>query len=595
MSGERQPLQQSFSEHGEGEASIQEGRPDEGIAAMDSPELSESTIVLLDGSAEILSESSAPSTVSERLSTISFVEAPSRAYNEDELVGKTLAGRYQLKSVLGKGGMGAVFEASDLETAESVAVKLMLVERYLSKDVRRRFAREAETARLVQSEYAVSLLDSGSDEQLRTPFMVMELLQGADLSRTIRRLGPMDPRTVAKIGVQSCRGLQHIHEQGLIHRDIKPGNIFLSEQDAAVVVKVCDFGIAKQSFEDEKDDPTALTLTGAMLGTPSYSAPEQALNPRSVDARADVWSLCLTLYKALSGTRLWPRMETIAQLYLWICTQEIRPLQRVAPWVDPALATLIQRGLKRKPEDRWESMADLEKALLRWLGGDARLVGSDIKSLPQEQREEAATLLLQKPEEALTSSSLLGTAASLKEPVAEGVKPSSSRPRWSMGLAGLVLVGLGGSYALSLNRPAVEEGQGTKPRADKARVSPSKPSPTVATAPPSRQALLTAELRIEPASARVKVDGKERQLENGKLMLRGRPGEQRSVRVFAGGRSVTKDVIFLRDGSIRPAKVALPKRARQRTQAAAPKSLTPKKAAPKPKAGGWKLRADWKD
>src|SRR5262245_25324174 len=214
-----------------------------------------------------------------------------------------VAGKYQLVRLIGRGGMGSVWEARHATLGTSSAIKFIEAEYADSQEARRRFDREAKAAATIQSKHAIQIFDHGVTEDGR-PYIVMELLQGEPLDKTIDR-HPISLQETAKIIQQVCRGLQRAHERGIVHRDLKPENIFLvkTPEDDEAVAKVLDFGIAKTQGATNASGGglTGSTKTGAVLGTPFYMAPEQARGLRNVDHRADLWSLGVIAFKCLTG------------------------------------------------------------------------------------------------------------------------------------------------------------------------------------------------------------------------------------------------------------------------------------------------------
>jgi len=211
--------------------------------------------------------------------------------------GQIVADKYRVDAVLGEGGMGVVVAATNLMTEKRVALKRLLP-RFAADDAAvQRFLREARAAGRIDHPNVVDIYDVGQDRGV--PFLVMELLRGVPLATAMAE-APLDPASVVRLLMPACRGLHAVHEMGLVHRDLKPDNIFLCQRpDGTVVdVKVLDFGISKAI--DEQVLPS-ITKTGSLMGTPHYMAPEQIRGLRDIDRRADVYSLGVILYQALTG------------------------------------------------------------------------------------------------------------------------------------------------------------------------------------------------------------------------------------------------------------------------------------------------------
>jgi serine/threonine-protein kinase len=192
------------------------------------------------------------------------------------VLGQIIDNRYQLTRELGKGGMGVVYEATNLRNGTSVAVKI-LATNILSEmpSVMARFEREVRASSSIDCDHIVRVLDAGTDAASGAPYMVMELILGQDLHHWFRQLRLMRPETIIRVAGQIGTGLAKAHEAGVIHRDIKPGNVFIAESGDEMTAKVLDFGIAKLKMEQVQGD-AGLTKTGNMLGSPHYMSPEQA-------------------------------------------------------------------------------------------------------------------------------------------------------------------------------------------------------------------------------------------------------------------------------------------------------------------------------
>jgi eukaryotic-like serine/threonine-protein kinase len=270
-----------------------------------------------------------------------------------------LGGRYQLGPKLGSGGMGAVYEATDPD-GRVVAVKTLLVGPGASaaaKETRARFVREIETTARLAHKNILSLVDAGVDDTTGEPYLVMPRMRGEDLGQLLARVHVLEPTVAVPLVVQACRGVGAGHAAGIIHRDLKPSNLFLEEEDGLVVVKVSDFGLAK--VQDAGID--SLTSSGALIGTPNYMSPEQAESPKRVDERADVYSLGMVLYHALSGGVAFKRPGSFMAFLVGQMT--VPPVQDVAPWVPPSLARAVHAALLRSPDARWPNVGELELGL----------------------------------------------------------------------------------------------------------------------------------------------------------------------------------------------------------------------------------------
>ena len=290
---------------------------------------------------------------------------PERDGTAVRLLGHTLGGRYPLLGVLGQGGMGVVYETRGAG-GERLALKVILGEAGPPKlDMVKRFVREARALMSIASPYVVKVVDADTDATQHVPFLVMELLEGQDLANLIRTSGPLEVAPIARVFVEACRGLGDAHGRGIVHRDIKPANLFLHELPSGrVITKICDFGVAKQVFASEGAETAVdLTRTGGFVGSPMYFSPEQARNAKNVDARTDVWSLSISLYEALAGRRPWETCSSVGEIIIAVCTQDVPPLDEVAPWIPAGLGAVVHKGLQKDPARRYATMDELAAAL----------------------------------------------------------------------------------------------------------------------------------------------------------------------------------------------------------------------------------------
>jgi eukaryotic-like serine/threonine-protein kinase len=262
-----------------------------------------------------------------------------------------LAERYQLDRSLGNGGMGEVFEASDLTLHRSVAVKLLSPSLVQDEPARARFLREARALAQVNSPHVVAVYDAGEDGE--RPYLVMELVEGTTLEQELKRGGRLEPPRAVAIAKDIASGLASAHGQGIVHRDVKPSNVFLTPSDAA---KIGDFGIARL----ERPDAT-LTLTGQTFGSPPYMAPEQA-SGGSVDARTDLYSLGCVLFQMLVGRRPFSGEDAVSLVYQHVHTTPPR-VDSLQPEVPVALGDLVAGLMAKDPDDRPDSAEQVRRAL----------------------------------------------------------------------------------------------------------------------------------------------------------------------------------------------------------------------------------------
>ncbi|TMQ06866.1 MAG: serine/threonine protein kinase, partial [Deltaproteobacteria bacterium] len=278
------------------------------------------------------------------------------------LIGVTLDGRYRLDAVLGEGGMGSVFRATQLALERKVAVKLLKPHLTSDRAALERFGREARATFRVESPHAVKILDYGITP-LGDYYMVLEYLDGRTVQRELEIDGPFAPARVAHIARQALHALGVAHAQGLIHRDVKPDNLLLMRVGAdADYTKILDFGVAKL-MQGTAGDPARLALTadGMVFGTPEFMSPEQACG-QPLDGRSDVYSLAATMFVMLTGVMLFEGRSAIE----WLTHHARTPAPRLAmarPELAayPELDDLLQRCLAKEPDERPATAPDMAR------------------------------------------------------------------------------------------------------------------------------------------------------------------------------------------------------------------------------------------
>jgi eukaryotic-like serine/threonine-protein kinase len=272
-----------------------------------------------------------------------------------------VAGKYRLTTLIGRGGMGSVWEGTHATLGTHVAVKFIEAEYAESPEARNRFENEARAAARLRSKHVVEVYDHGVTED-GSPFIVMEYLRGEPLDKRLDRVGRMPARETARILMQVCRALSKAHAAGIVHRDLKPENVFLvwDEEDGADVAKVVDFGIAK--FTDNQLGNSSATRTGSVLGTPYYMSPEQARGLRSVDHRSDLWSVGVIAFRCIVGTLPFDG-EAVGDLLVKLCTAPLPIPSQLAPDVPPGFDAWFAKALTREPEGRFSSASELAESL----------------------------------------------------------------------------------------------------------------------------------------------------------------------------------------------------------------------------------------
>ena len=310
---------------------------------------------------------------------------------------KTVAGKYRLTRLLGKGGMGSVWEGVHESLGTRVAVKFIDTDYASSDEIRQRFVNEAKAAARLRSKHVVQVYDQGVGDDGK-PYIVMEFLEGEPLDRRLDRLGRLTIEDTARVILHVCRALAKAHGAGIVHRDLKPENIFLvkDEEDQTEVAKVVDFGIAK--FTDPSTGASSSTRTGAVLGTPQFMSPEQARGLRTVDHRADLWSLGVIAYRCIVGVLPF-KGEAVGDLLVNICTADPPLPSSIVSDSPPGFDGWVKRALARDQTARFQSAYDAADALAAVAGIEARLpaasAGSrnDPADLPPAQAESSPDAL----------------------------------------------------------------------------------------------------------------------------------------------------------------------------------------------------------
>jgi serine/threonine-protein kinase len=277
-------------------------------------------------------------------------------------------GSYQLRELLGRGGMGEVYKATHRMLARPAAIKLIrpemlgAVDDEAAKLAITRFRREAEAAANLRSQHTVELYDFGVTDD-DTLYLVMEFLEGMDLESLVRTTGPLPPGRVTYILRQICDSLDEAHGNGLVHRDIKPANIHVGRVGRRHdFVKVLDFGLVKPAADVGAEDTLATVPGQVALGTPAYMSPEMALG-EPVDGRADIYALGCVAYFMLTGKLVFEGEKTIHMIAQHLQADPVPPSQRTDKPIPVALERLVMRCLAKNPEGRPQTAAQLAQAL----------------------------------------------------------------------------------------------------------------------------------------------------------------------------------------------------------------------------------------
>jgi eukaryotic-like serine/threonine-protein kinase len=470
-----------------------------------------------------------------------------------DLTGALVADKYELLRLIGRGGMGAVYEARNVATLKRCAVKLLLTPELAGDaEVVKRFFREAKASGMIESDHVVAAFDSGIDGNDHV-YYVMECLQGEDLEQTLTRLGELNPTAAAKIILQAATGLSSAHALGIVHRDVKPANLFLAlAPGGEVKVKILDFGVAKVKMEVFNESTSSLTVSGSLLGTPLYMSPEQLRRASAIDESSDIWSLGVVLFECLTGELPWGDCDGIGELVTAILTARLPLVQDLAPWVGPELAEIAQRALSRDPIERLKSASELREGLLKVVGGDPRLYLHEITGPDDQQRRSLA------PRLSLPAAVTTGTTPHSGTPVAATVSPAPLARRsrsLPLSFAGLALA-TGAVWLLTTRQQpaALAPSAATPPIV----ASPAPPSPTLAsmgpTAEPQPQPF---SIEVGPPGAEISVDRAPARVDGGKVRLQGAVGSIHELRLTYGGKTTEQQVVLTLQGPV-PARVWAP-------------------------------------
>jgi eukaryotic-like serine/threonine-protein kinase len=290
-------------------------------------------------------------------------------------------GKYEVLSHIATGGMGAVYKARDTESGQEVALKVLSPEMASKPSMLERFRREANHSAKLRHKNIVTLYDFGEAQNIY--FLVMEFIDGIDLFEYCNRKGPLDPGEALKIIRQGCRALDHAYQQGVVHRDIKPSNFLVTRQGERLLVKLTDFGLAREASNDE----FRVTRAGTTIGTLDYMSPEQARDSGLADVRSDLYSLGCTWYHLLTGHAPFPKGGLGERLHR-IMHEEPPDVRLANPRVSSAMASVVHRLLAKEPSQRYQTPADLMRDLDALKRGETPLTPRQaLEILAQESDE----------------------------------------------------------------------------------------------------------------------------------------------------------------------------------------------------------------
>jgi serine/threonine protein kinase len=326
---------------------------------------------------------------------------------EQLLVGKykpfTLSGKYRLQERLGAGGMGFVYLCEHLVLRRQVAIKVLPTAHADSPVAQERFRREARASASLDHPNIVRAHDIDRDGKMH--FLVMDYVDGRSFQEIVSARGPLSVKRAAHYVAQAAAGLQHAHEKGLVHRDVKPSNLLL---DRGGLVKVLDLGLAR-FFNDADDNLTKQHGGKCVLGTADYVAPEQALDSHRADIRADIYSLGCTFYYLLTGVPPFNSCKSLGQKLMAHQTTRPRSVCDLRPEVPQGLAAVLAKMLEKDPDDRYDTPADVFDALEPWTRNPI--------APPREEEMPQLCPALQSPGSTITSRNLTLSAINLASKV----------------------------------------------------------------------------------------------------------------------------------------------------------------------------------
>lgn len=424
----------------------------------------------------------------------------------DALVGRVLAGRYEILRVLGHGGMGIVYEARHVALGQSLALKVLRRDLARSSEAVGRFQREAKAAAAIRSPNIVDVFDFGFTDDGHA-FIAMELLHGEDLRKLLRRESPLEEARVRRLGAEIARALAVAHDRGIIHRDLKSENVFILRRGDDEHIKLLDFGISKVT--DTAPGEAHVTVDGAVLGTPHYMAPEQVSSGSSVDHRIDVYALGCMLFEMATGELPFTGATPVEVVYKQVHEAPRSP-RSLRPTLSKAFDRVVLRSLEKDREKRFTSAAEFARALEALADDEADLSSRDT-----------------------------------------GQAPSATNPPGSTPLRRGRLVALG---AVALCATALLLVQAGRPVRHALRAMPRVALPDMASpaaSASSSAAVTPREVRMRvvatPPSARVRIDGAEAGV--GSATFTRREGERTQIDVEATGYAPMSRTVPARDGA----------------------------------------------
>lgn len=385
-------------------------------------------------------------------------------------LGRVVADKYRIERILGEGGMGIVYLAFHCELEQPVAIKVIRAELAERESLVDRMLQEARTAAKFRSEHIARVLDVG---RLRTgtPYLVLEYLEGENLASYLERHGPLPYDQAVSLSLQCCGALAEAHAAGIVHRDIKPDNLFLTTRsDGATILKVLDFGISKRASRAAES-----SYAEPVIGSPQYMAPEQMSATAPVDERADIWSVGVVLFEMLTG-RLPFEALTIAETCSRVLKEPHEPLRSHRPDLPSGLQFILDRCFRKDPRERFATVADLATALAPYGQVGAEEVAERVGRVLAASHSSASKPVSARTRRIITPGSNL-TPASLAV-LATRTTSSSRRRNGFAALAAGVALGLGALLLLGGKHGDVSPSQASMARTVMATPAPARDATT---------------------------------------------------------------------------------------------------------------------
>ncbi len=371
--------------------------------------------------------------------------------------GDILDGKYRVERVLGIGGMGVVVAAQHIQLDEKVALKFLLPEALHNSEAVARFVNEARRAVKIKSEHVARVTDVGTLPN-GAPYMVMEYLDGSDLSAWLTERGPLDIEQAVDFVLQACIAVAEAHGLGIVHRDLKPANLFcVRRADGQLAIKVLDFGISKMTDLGRGSEPPrmSVTKTSAIMGSPLYMSPEQMRSSKSADARSDIWALGVILYELFTA-RVPFDGEAATEVAVKVSMYPPPPLREIRPDIPVALEAVILRCLEKDRQQRYPNVAELALALLPFAPKRAKGSVERISGIIQAAGLSASALALplspqapQAQHTASTAVSSLGTGPPLSQTTPEVPLVGAGGKAIAWVAAGAVVLGAAGVFGVT--------------------------------------------------------------------------------------------------------------------------------------------------